>query len=379
MKLKTAINQPYEPIIGNFKDQKVVVLGGASGIGLAIVEAFYQQGAHVVALGMTPLPKELSNRDSDEAQSYILKQTQNIIESMPDVGGKYPLYSPGFVECDVTKQRGKNLEVVELLDGIGKKNKKMDVMVDSIGWSPRKPLEELTHEEVGVVASTNSHYLPIMLQSVKHWLKGTGRVIVIGSTLPHGLTDTTAMAYGMAKASRLTAALSLARDFGHDGINICVVSPSHVQTPNERSILGEAADEALKRAKASRLNGIDVTPADIAAYVLTAASNRIAPLITGRELMLGSSKGSPLNEALSFMEKSRATQDANTIGDVLLSSIQQQLDMIARISEEKSSLSSQVDALTAMLNKHGIDPETGLVRKAGTVVSLVHGAPHGPQ
>ena len=56
-------DQPYESIVEGFKDQTVIVLGGSSGIGEAIVRAMYNQGARVFSLGLTPVPRELGERN----------------------------------------------------------------------------------------------------------------------------------------------------------------------------------------------------------------------------------------------------------------------------------------------------------------------------
>ena len=357
-------DQPYESIVEGFKDQTVIVLGGSSGIGEAIVRAMYNQGARVFSLGLTPVPRELGERNGASAQQFITHKAQAHRDAVPSIGGTHPRHSPQFIECDVTKQNDRQLEIVEHLNAIGEENNGIDIIIDSIGWSPRKPLEELTYEEMCSVASTNSHYLPIALQSVKHWLKkGSGRVVVIGSTLPHGMTDTNAMAYGMAKASRLTAALALASGFGEDGINICVVSPSHVPTDNELCILGAKAEVTSKKARASRPNGVELTTQDVAHCVLTVvASKTVSDMLTGQEIMLGSTKGTPL-QTMRLREALATTRnEVDALLSMNLSVAQAMIDKITHLGEEKGALKAELDTKNTLLEKHGIDPETGAIR-----------------
>lgn len=103
--------------------RRVLVTGGAHGIGRGIVEAFTQRGDQVVFCDIDP---ELGARTATETGSR-------------------------FIEIDVTDANSLEKGMQEIFDTLGD----IDILVNNVGISFFKPLTELSIEEFDRVIATN--------------------------------------------------------------------------------------------------------------------------------------------------------------------------------------------------------------------------------
>jgi NAD(P)-dependent dehydrogenase (short-subunit alcohol dehydrogenase family) len=305
-----------------FRDQNVIVFGGTKGIGFKVVEGYYNQGARVYCLG-----RERSQED------------------LPSMGGDYPRYSPEFIHCDVTERNENSgqLKVVEVLHNIIERlgDEKIDVIVDSIGYSTRPHLKDLSLGVMEAMSDANCAYLPIALREAMEGMNRGGRIVVIGSTGPHSVKDTNNTAYAMYKAARLTAAIYLSTYAADNfGVYLCVMSPSHVATENEKKILGaERAEEVRREARESRHCNLDLSPEHVADYVLMASCRTHAPYFAGQEIFLGSNKQRPLQQ---LVKEIGFKQESENLSELIKTMYLSSLECLTR---QIGDLSKTVGAL----------------------------------
>ena len=104
----------------SLRDRVVVVSGGATGIGEAIVEAFAMQEAQIAFLDI-----------ADEAASLVT-------ESIAGAGGRRPTYYP----CDITDTSALRRTVEDIVRRFGT----VDVLVNNAGNDLRHKVSEVTPE-----------------------------------------------------------------------------------------------------------------------------------------------------------------------------------------------------------------------------------------
>src|SRR5215469_10814116 len=114
--------EPAQPsaVYSSLKGKIVLVTGGASGIGEAIVEAFVQQGSRVLFFDI-----------QDETANALVRRLHR------------PEYiSPEFFHCDLTN----NSELQSVMDKILPSFPVIDVLVNNAGNDKRHKIEEVTSE-----------------------------------------------------------------------------------------------------------------------------------------------------------------------------------------------------------------------------------------
>jgi 3-oxoacyl-[acyl-carrier protein] reductase len=222
---------------GALLGRTALVVGGGSGIGLAIAEAFAAAGADVVAA------------DRKNAQ----------------------------VPIDVTDEESVRTAVAEASAGLGR----IDVLVNSAGILTESPLVEMdlaTWSETLAVDLTGvflccRHVVPGMVE------RGFGRVINIASQLGiKGGRDLTH--YSAAKAGVIGLTKSLALEVAEHGVLVNAIAPGPVETP-----LVEGITEEWKAAKRKELPlGRFGLPDEVAPTAVLLASDPGGNLFVGQTL-----------------------------------------------------------------------------------------------
>jgi NAD(P)-dependent dehydrogenase (short-subunit alcohol dehydrogenase family) len=234
--------------------KRVVVTGGGSGIGAAIVEAFARQGAQVLFL------------DIAEAESRALERE---LDGMP--------VKPRYLPCDLTDLEG----MKKTFDGIEKTVGTVQVLVNNAANDDRHRLEEVTPRYWDERIAVNLRHLFFGAQAVAPGMRaaGSGVIINLGSiSWRLGLTDLAI--YQTAKAGIEGLTRALARELGACGIRVVCVAPGAVRTPRQSQLwlTAEAEADILE----SQCIHARVEPADIAAMTLFLASDD-ARMCTGHE------------------------------------------------------------------------------------------------
>ncbi len=236
-------------IYPSLKDKRVVVTGGASGIGASIVSAFAAQGARVMFLDI--LEEEAGELVADLKSSA---------------------FPPTFQLCDL-----RDLDAVaRVFDKIGP----VDVLVNNAGNDDRHSLNDVTPAYWDERIAVNLRHILFCTRAVVPAMKAqqSGAIINFGSISWHlGLPDL--VVYETAKAAIEGMSRALARELGSDGIRVTTVVPGNVRTPRQMKWYSQEAEAKIVEAQCLKQR---VEPRDVAALVLFLASDD-ASLCTGHE------------------------------------------------------------------------------------------------
>ena len=233
----------------SLKGKKVLVTGGASGIGAALVERFAGQGSRVALI------------DIDEDAGTALAAR---------VAGTT------FVPC--------NLRDINALKTVVKRVettlKGIDILLNNAASDDRHELDEITPEYWDERIATNLRHLFFAAQAAAPAMRaaGGGAIVNFGSISWHlGLPSL--VVYQTAKAGIEGLTRSLARELGRDNIRVTTIVPGSVQTPRQAKWYTPEGEDKIVAAQC--LND-RIQPADVAALALFLASDD-ARLCTGHE------------------------------------------------------------------------------------------------
>jgi NAD(P)-dependent dehydrogenase (short-subunit alcohol dehydrogenase family) len=237
-------------IYPSLEGKRVVVTGGGSGIGAALVEAFVRQGAQVTFL-------DILERESRELACRL---TRN--------GGP----SPAVRLCDLT-----DLEAVAAaFEAIGP----VDVLVNNAANDDRHRLEDVTPEYWDDRIGVNLRHQLFSAKAVADGMKAQGRGVIVNfGSISWRLGIPDLLLYEVAKAGVEGMTRALARELGPFGIRVVCVVPGNVRTPRQMRWYGP--DEEARIVAQQCLNG-RIEPADVAALVMFLASDDAA-MCTGHE------------------------------------------------------------------------------------------------
>jgi NAD(P)-dependent dehydrogenase (short-subunit alcohol dehydrogenase family) len=229
--------------------KRVLVTGGATGIGAALVEGFARQGARVVFL------------DIDETAGSAL-------------AGR--IDGATFIACDLRDTSAltaaaKSAETT--LNGV-------DVLLNNAASDDRHDLDAISPAYWDERIATNLRHLFFAAQAVVPAMRaaGGGAIVNFGSISWHlGLPDL--VVYQTAKAGIEGLTRSLARELGRDNIRVTTIVPGNVQTPRQVKWYTPEGEREIVAAQC--LDG-RIQPADVAALALFLASED-ARMCTGHE------------------------------------------------------------------------------------------------
>jgi 2-keto-3-deoxy-L-fuconate dehydrogenase len=238
--------------MGQLDGLRALVTGGASGIGLAVVEAFVAHGASVAALDRV----------------FVDPST------LPD--------GVLAVTADVTDDPAVRRAVREAVDRLGG----LDILVNNAGIGAQGAVTDATDEEwhrvldVNVVgtARVSRACWPHLVASEQAAVVNTASIVATAG-LPQRAV------YSASKGAVLSLTRAMAADGMADGIRVNAVNPGTADTPWVARLLESAADPAAERAalEARQPHGRLVSPDEIASAVVFLASPG-AGSVTGAEV-----------------------------------------------------------------------------------------------
>ena len=232
-------------IYPSLQGKRVLVTGGASGIGAGLVEAFVLQGARVLFCDIADAA----------AQAVIARLSPGAA------------YAPLYRRCDLTDVEAVRALVTEAETALGG----LDVLVNNAGNDDRHKLEDVTPAYWDDRMAVNLRHLFFAAQAAVPAMRraGGGVILNFGSISWHlGLPDMPL--YQTAKAAIEGMTRALARDLGRDGIRVAAIVPGNVQTPRQEKWYTAEGEAGIVAAQC--LDG-RIQPADVAALVLFLASD----------------------------------------------------------------------------------------------------------
>lgn len=237
----------------------VIVTGGNTGIGAAIVRAAARAGANVI-LDYVVAPELAAQIDSE-----IDGNESDVITT---------------VEADVSRLA----DLQRLVDTAVERYGRLDVMVNNAGIETRHSLMETTEEEYDRLMSINlkGAYFGAQLACKQFLAQGEGGVVVNISSVHEDWPMPGNNAYCVSKGGMRMLTRNAAVELGAHGIRFVNVAPGAVDTPiNKETVEDAEAKQALIDSIPMKRIG---TPEEIADVVVFAASDA-ASYITGTTIV----------------------------------------------------------------------------------------------
>ena len=223
--------------------KRVLVTGGASGIGAATARRFLEEGAAVVVL----------DRDAEGRRK--------VQAELADLAGT--------VDADVSNLA----QVKAAVDDARKIMGGVDVLINNAGISIRHNFLDITPEEWDKVMAVNLTGVFYMAQTAaKHmWEQGSGVILQTAST--NGIVGQPCYAdYNATKAGVIELTKTMALELAPK-VRVCAVAPGYVLTPMQRA---EYTDEMLEEVNRKVPLRRHAKPEEIAALFAYLASDDAA-------------------------------------------------------------------------------------------------------
>lgn len=209
-------------------ERSVLITGGGSGIGAAMVEAFVGNGAKVAFL------------DIDEAAS------QALVASLADA--RHP---PLFIPCDLVDVAALQAAITRVRGELGP----IAVLVNNAANDERHDLDALTVDYWDRTIAVNLRHQLFAIQAVRPSMRERGGGAIINlSSIAWMRGAQRVVAYSACKAAVVGLTNSLAEELGPEGIRVNAIAPGAVITErqlrlwyNEAQVDAVVARQCLKR------------------------------------------------------------------------------------------------------------------------------------
>ena len=239
--------------LGIYKDlvgKRVVITGGASGIGFATAERFVDEGAKVIIIDW--------NKEE-------LKKTSATIKELK-----------GGVFADVSNPEDiKNAfkEIDEIMAGI-------DILISNAGISFRTPFLKIDYEQWSKVLRVNLDGMFLCAKEAIKRMKKQRSGVVLLTASTNGIEGHSLYAdYNSSKAGVILLAKSLSLEFA-PWLRVNAICPGYVLTPMQRA---EYTDEMLEEVNAKIPLNRHADPKEVASLFAFLASSE-ASYITGQAI-----------------------------------------------------------------------------------------------
>jgi meso-butanediol dehydrogenase / (S,S)-butanediol dehydrogenase / diacetyl reductase len=225
------------------KDKRVLITGGASGIGAATAARFLEEGSRVCIL----------DRDAQSCAALRHQLSQISEAIIADV-------------TDLMQVEAAFADALRAMDGL-------DVLINNAGISIRHNFLDITPEEWDNVISVNLTGVFYVAQTAaRHmWRQGSGVILQTAST--NGVMGYPYYAdYNATKAGVIELTRSMALELAPK-IRVCAVAPGYVLTPMQRAEYTDAKLEEVNKKIPLRRHA---EPSEIAALFAYLASDDAA-------------------------------------------------------------------------------------------------------
>ncbi|HEU4401652.1 MAG TPA: SDR family oxidoreductase [Candidatus Polarisedimenticolia bacterium] len=240
------------------RDRVALVIGGASGIGLATAERFLEEGARVVIA-------DIAREGGDAAVAALRAKGHEKVAA---------------VACDVS--RGD--QVARLVEGVVAAHGRIDVLFNNAGLFIPNEVHQVPEEEWARLLAVNltSVYL-VSKQVVPHML-ARGRGAIVNNSSVAGLVgDPRSAAYCATKGGVALLTRAMALDYARRGIRVNAICCGEIDTPlfvREAGQLGMTIEEFRAKLDEAHPIGRIGRPREAADAVVFLASGE-ASFITG--------------------------------------------------------------------------------------------------
>ena len=236
---------PVHAVHPSLAGRRVVVTGGGSGIGAAIVRGFLRQRARVAFIDIA----------AEESRALLGRLSAEGLDA------------PVYLQADLRDTAATTQALEQILGGFGG----IDVLVNNAASDDRHELATVTPDYWDERIAINLRHLFICAQAAIPSMRAQhqGVILNLGSISWHlGLKDL--VVYQTAKAGIEGMTRALARELGRDGIRVNAIIPGNVQTPRQMRWYNPAEEAQLVAAQC--LDG-RIQPEDVASMALFLASD----------------------------------------------------------------------------------------------------------
>ena len=236
----------------------VLITGGASGIGAAMVEQFALQAARVAFLDI-----------SEESAAGLLAKLSSAVPNQP-----------AFFKCDLT-------DIADLRSAIKKIEAQFGairILVNNAASDDRHKFSEVTPEYWDERMNVNLRHHFFAIQAIAPGMARAGGGSIINmSSISWMIPSTGLPAYITAKAGIVGLTRTLSRELGQSNIRVNCISPGAIMTERQRRLwmTPDYLAEIMQRQSLKR----ELRSEDVADSVLFLASEQSAA-ITGQNLIV---------------------------------------------------------------------------------------------
>ncbi len=233
----------------NFKDQIILITGGAAGIGKATAEAFNKLEGTVVIWDL-----------NEEAGNKLVEQLGNAL----------------FQKVDVTNFDEVGSAITTIIEKYGK----LDVLINNAGITMDKTLKNMDPKTWQSVIDVNlTGVFNCTRQAVPHMLEAQKGVILNASSVVGLYGNFGQTNYVATKAGVIGMTKTWARELGRKGIRVNAVAPGFIATEMVQQMPEKVIEQMVSKTPLARMG----KPEDIAnAYTFLASKQ--ADFITGTVL-----------------------------------------------------------------------------------------------
>jgi D-xylose 1-dehydrogenase len=242
-------------------DKTVLITGGATGIGAAFVEHFFDQGAKVAFFDI----------DTDAGEALADQLGADLADGQT---------RPMFLRVDLTDIDALRKGIADVRSAFGP----IGVLVNNAANDKRHRIEDVTPEFYDAGIAVNIRHQFFAAQAVAEDMKqlGGGSIINLGS-ISWMLKQGNFPVYVTAKSAVQGMTRGLARDFGPFGIRVNTLVPGWVMTEKQKRLwLDDAGRRALKEGQC--MEG-ELLPAHLARAALFLASDD-SRMMTAQDMVI---------------------------------------------------------------------------------------------
>ncbi|HEX3349298.1 MAG TPA: SDR family oxidoreductase [Acetobacteraceae bacterium] len=237
--------------------RRVLVTGGASGIGASIVEHFAAQGSHVGFL----------DYDADTAHALVAQMPPDAVVR--------------FVHADLR-------DIGQLRDGVARLKQELgggiEVLVNNAARDDRHSIDEVTPEYWDERMATNLRHQFFCIQAVTDDMIAAGGGSIINMSSNSFLLATGGMpVYTAAKSAVIGLTRGIARDLGRHRIRANIVFPGWIMTQRQLDLW--VTEESEAKRSAGQCIPDRLHEPDVARMVLWLAADD-SRLVTAREFVV---------------------------------------------------------------------------------------------
>ncbi|MHC2298871.1 NAD(P)-dependent dehydrogenase (short-subunit alcohol dehydrogenase family) [Rhizobium mongolense USDA 1844] len=207
-----------------FRDRCVLVTGGGSGIGAAIVEGFARQGAKVSFI-------DIAETESRELAMRLSRDSE------------HPVH---FFKADL-----RNIGAIrQTVDAVVAQSGPITVLVNNAAWDDRHDFDTVTEEYWDNNQATNLRHVFFAAQAVAPSMRAAGGGAIINmSSIAFLLNMPDFPAYSTAKAAVIGLTKSLAGKLGPDNIRVNCILPGMIVTERQMKLwlTEEGVAQTIKR------------------------------------------------------------------------------------------------------------------------------------